>query len=1207
MTTWTREQEQAIYTRNCNLLVAAAAGSGKTAVLVERIIKLICDEKAPVDVDALLVVTFTNAAAAEMKERIGAALAQAAKRNPLSRHLYRQSTLLNKASIMTLHSFCMEVVKENFYILGIDPHFRIADETEAELLRLDVLEEILEKYYTNCVDGDGFSKLIDAYGGSQDDVLIQNLIIKLFSFAQSNPWPQKWLEEVITGFTGSEWFQYLLPSIKMEFSTAREMLVQAFRLAGAPGGPAAYIATLQEEIYLLEDILNAASLSWKEAYDAASTAAFGRLPRAKKEESNPELQEKVKYFRDKAKDILKGLQNKYFHRLPQDFINDLVIVQPYLELLGRLVMEFKEEYAKAKIRRNIMDFNDLEHYCLQLLMATNSTPEQIIPSAVSMKLQEKYSQVLVDEYQDINDVQETILQLVSRPDNLFMVGDVKQSIYRFRLARPELFQEKYYRFANKEGYADRRIDLASNFRCRKEIVDGVNFVFQQLMGKDLGEIEYNQEARLRCGVVYPECQGQAGLAGPVEFYLVEKDMEEAEQLTSVEREAVIIGNRIKELIEQNCLVFDKKTNDYRTITYSDIVILLRSPKGSAETFLERFRLLGIPVYGELGRGYFKATEVQIMLSLLKIIDNPRQDIPLAGVLRSPLVGLSSQEMANIRLHCPQGDFYQAILQTVEKTKDQLAEKLGGFLSRLENWRTLARQNELANLIWTLYRETGYFDYVGAMAGGSQRQANLRALHDRARQFETTSFKGLFMFLRFLQRMEENKSDLEAAKALSENENVVRIMSIHKSKGLEFPVVIIAGLGKKFNMLDTRQDITLHKDLGLGPVFIDPEKRIKYPTIAKLAIDIKVKLETLAEEMRILYVAMTRAREKLIMIGTVRKVQKQIEDWAQFLDIPSVKIPDSFLAQADSFLDWLGPALTRHRDGIPLRRFVPQQAISLLEDESAWEIAVLQEELNVQEDEQVAATREMLESIKDLQQVQIDPQLYRQVAEKLEWTYPFPGVSTKGAKVSVTEIKHKFQEVQLDLQENRIFQGFRRRPVFLQKKKALTAVEKGSAIHCVMQHIPLHQKITGQYLEMFLEDLLSRELLTPEQKESIPQENILLFFESSLGERLKRAQRAEREIPFSLTLDVQEIYDDIGTDTSDKVLLQGVIDCMWYEDGGWVLIDYKSDQIKDEDLSGFIDRYSGQINLYTRAVETITKEKVKERYLYLFSLGKAIQL
>ncbi|MEG6617570.1 helicase-exonuclease AddAB subunit AddA [Peptococcaceae bacterium 1198_IL3148] len=1221
MPNWTTEQQQAIYTRGCNLLVSAAAGSGKTAVLVERIIQMVCDPKTGVDIDKLLIVTFTSAAAAEMKERIGLAINEELKKQPHSTHLYRQSTLLNKASIMTLHSFCLEIVRENFYRLNIDPHFRIADDTEGELLRLDVLEELLEQYYSNCDDGDDFTKLVDAYGGQRDDSLIRELVLKLYNFSRSNPWPEHWLQQMQDNFITTNWFDSLLTSISMELAGIKTLLTKAYHLAQAPNGPAAYVNNLREELWLVDDLIGAAKISWPQLQHAFGAVDFKRLPTVKKKDQvDSDLQDKVKELRTKAKDRIKGLEGKYFTRPQQDLLQDLITLHPHMKMLCQLVMEFSQAYQRQKAKRNLVDFNDLEHYCLKLLLAEESTPDNLVPSEISDKMQAKFAEVLVDEYQDINDVQETILQLVTKPDNMFMVGDVKQSIYRFRLAKPELFLSKYQSYSPTEGASRRRLDLARNFRCRSEVVDGVNFIFQQIMTAKLGEMPYDDNARLIYGANYPDADGQLSLAGPVELHLLEKknnedqqpdEPEEQQELTAIEKEARVIGQRIKELMAAEQVVYDKNTGGYRPLTWRDIVILMRSPKGAAEPLMEQFRLMGIPVYADLGSGYFAATEVQTMLALLKIIDNPHQDIPLVAVLRSPILALTAEQLSEIRLNDTRSTYYSA-LQKAAAIDSPLAGILQEFLDNLNRWRTLARQGNLADLIWTLYRETGYFNYVGAMPEGGQRQANLRALHDRARQYEATSFRGLFRFLRFLERLQENKGDMEAAKALGENENVVRVMSIHKSKGLEFPVVFVAGMGKQFNLSDVRQDVILHKELGLGPVFVDAEKRIKYPTVAKLAIENRIKLETLAEEMRILYVALTRARERLIMVGSVNDVTKTVDNWCRVLDYDDIELPDSELAQAKNFLDWVGPAIVRHNDGDVLRKLVNcTDVTNVLTCSSRWQIMVHNAGQDSDEDEQ---TDEILENIKALQPVPIKSPLADLINSRLSWHYHQQPLTEKRAKVTVTEIKHKFHQLAQQAEGFSPQLGFTKRPVFLQKDKGLSAAEKGSAIHLVMQHIDLSKPINDDAIQQLLAELELREILTAEQRQVIDIKVILDFFDSPLGARIiKVAQRndnlVKREMPFSLTLPANEIYDDLNDAfaSRERVLVQGVIDCMWQEAEGWVLVDYKSDNVSAHQVTEFIDRYQGQVNLYAQAVATILKQPVKERYLYLFSLGQALPI
>ncbi|MCD5407613.1 MAG: helicase-exonuclease AddAB subunit AddA [Desulfotomaculum sp.] len=1252
MPNWTKAQQQAIDTRGCNLLVAAAAGSGKTAVLVARIIKYIRDEEQSVDIDRLLIVTFTNAAAAEMKAKIGAAINEALLEKPHCRHLHRQNLLLNKASITTLHSFCLEIVRENFYRLGLDANFRITDDTEGKLLRLDVLEDLLERHYTNAQEQDDFTRLIDAYGGQRDDSLIQGLINQLYRFSRSTPWPQAWLDKMVANFDDWAWSDQLLPVIQEDLHAGRQLLKQAYDLAQSPGGPVAYSENLASELAFIDDLIAAARGSWQQLYAVFAGLDFQKLPRVKKDAVDEEIQQRVKNQRDQAKKKLKDLRDKYFQRSPQALAVDLTKLKPHLKMLCQLVSEFGLAYQQQKAARNLVDFNDLEHFCLQLLLDQQAQPGEIKPSTLSEHLKKHFIEVLVDEYQDINDLQETILQLVSKGNNLFMVGDIKQSIYRFRLAQPEIFLKKYQAASEQTGKTIGIINLASNFRCRSAIVEAVNFVFRQIMTVKTGGSNYDRQTELIYGADYPKKE----LYAAVELHIIEKpaknnnsesdSAEPPDDLNALEREARVIGQRIQALVQGGYQVFDKKKQQYRPqpLTYRDIVILMRSPGSMAAVFTEQFKLLEIPVYSERASGYFEATEVQTMLALLKIIDNPRQDIPLAAVLRSMVVGLTAAELATIRLNSVEGDFYDAVVKTagligqgtppfpsggypkIVECPHQL--KLQKFLKQLTGWQVFARQGNLANLIWALYRETGYFDYVGAMPGGRQRQANLRVLHDRARRYQQTSLRGLFLFLRFLEKLQINKNDLEPAKIFSENENVVRIISIHKSKGLEFPVVFIAGLGRQFNLADLKQEVLLHKDLGLGPEYINSEKRIKYPTIAKIAIAEQVRAETLAEEMRILYVAMTRAEEKLILVGAVRDLAKSATGWCQ-------DISASTIMQAKSLLDWLGLTLVRHNDGAVLRRLAGCEEPGAKNEErgndnSRWDLTIHQEDqVYVNEESKVeqqsVSNAILLKQVKNLQPVQpegLNDSLQARINQALNWQYPFANTIGKAAKVTLDDLKLKEhpslaelkrvpgargedkgarKNINLDASNRPVIL---KRPQFLQQKTGLSATERGTAFHLVMQHIDLKQAVTGRYLAELLADLEKREILTAEQRAVINPNQILKFFNGPLGQRLLKATGLQRELAFSLALPAGTVYPDLLF-TDEKVLVQGVLDCLWYEGDGWIIVDYKSDYVLAEDINDFVERYRGQLNLYSLAVEKILKQPVKERYLYLFGLGRAV--
>lgn len=1245
MNKWTDEQMYAITARDSNMLVAAGAGAGKTAVLVERIIRRITDPVDPVDVDKLLVVTFTNAAAAEMRDRIARAIAAKLNKEPGNSHLERQLALLNLASITTLHSFCLDVLRRHYYQLNLDPAFRVADDTEAALLQVQVLEDLFEDRYAA---GDaGFAALVDSYGGERDDLDLANLVLKLYEFSRSQPWPEEWLNRSAQAFqlpqnitlNDTPWCGSLKKSIAIKLEEARNFLTRALDHAGRPGGPKAYKENLLEDIRTVETLAMACNKSWEALQQVFADVAWGKLKPCKKD-VDEQLKKRVARLRDTAKKAINAFKDRFFSRSSEELLADLRRVAPLMEALARLVADYSKAYQKAKQAKGLVDFSDLEHFCLKIFLAPEAEAGQVVPSEIALEFRKRYAEVLVDEYQDINQVQETLLQLVSRQGetkpNMFMVGDVKQSIYRFRLTEPELFLEKYRRYPVDQGARERRIDLTRNFRSRREVVEAVNFIFRQIMTPRVGELAYDEGAELVFSAGYPEASTEKDppVAGPVELHLIEREpeaealeqehevgktsgntaaieLEGMEELDAVQAEARIIARRIKELAGTPFMVFEK-TGRYRPVRYRDIVILLRATKGVAGTFLEEFRLAGIPAYAELGTGYFEATEVETVLSLLKVIDNPQQDIPLAAVLRSPVVGLNAGELAQIRLADSRGNFYGAVKAAARADAGKLSEKLKRFLDQLENWRTMARQGSLSDLIWQLYRETGYYDYVGGLPGGAQRQANLRALHDRARQYEATMFRGLFRFLRFIERLQESGSDLGAARALGENEDVVRIMSIHKSKGLEFPVVFAAGLGKQFNFRDVYGETLLHKDLGLGPELVDLDARVKYPTLAKLAIREKLKLETLAEELRILYVALTRAREKLILVGSVRGLRNRAEGWCEHLSQEDWALPDAVLAAARTYLDWLCPALVRHPDAAGLRRMGgtdKKPAGKPAGDPSRWEVHIWNNrQAQLLETGQKTVDSDFLEKLRCLEPVEVPDELLATVKERLEWTYPCRMVVEKPAKVAVTEVKRRFDTLREEEEREARphLPPVTGRPGFLQKQ-GLSAAERGSALHLIMQHLDLQGDLSPAGIREQINSMILRELLTEEQAKAVDERKLAQFFITGLGQRLLRAIRVKREIPFSLALPAREIYPGLPAGIEEKVLVQGVIDCLIEEKDGFVIVDWKTDRLGADKLQEAIERYRGQINLYARAVTTILKRPVKEKYLYLLEPGLEIPI
>lgn len=1254
-TNWTHEQEAAIMTRDCRLLVSAAAGAGKTAVLVERIVSRILDEEKPIDVDRLLVVTFTNAAAREMKERIEAALSERLHDNPHDRRLQRQRLLIGKAAISTLHSFCLELVRQNYYRLSLphglalDPRFKIADEIESVLLKMEVLEELLEEKYE---EGDPvFLTLVEALGGERDDQALQELVLKLYTFSRSQPDPEVWLAEAgrvfqakLTDNNMQMLFRRLLKTISIMLEEAVALLEEAYRLALQPGGPFIYSSTIGAELEGLKDIL-ALSRKQSDLYQSVFTAIaeykFSKLKTCKGDVDEL-LKEKVQALRNQAKKIVGDLQEEYLTRSPEEFVAELQKMSPLMSCLCTLVVDFSSRYLQKKVERNLLDFDDLEHFTLSLL--GEKTEDGWVCTDLARSLRQRFEEVLVDEYQDINAVQEGILTLVSRDGteavpNLFMVGDVKQSIYGFRLAEPGLFLEKYHRYPVDKSSSERKIMLTKNFRSSKNVVDGVNFIFRQLMGSTLGGITYDRENELVFGAVVPGDVDN----GTIEVHLIETKItaeqeteeetlkavslpehvdkqdrgafssETTEDLSSLQIEARLIARRIIQL-QQEMKIWDKGQKKYRPVEFRDIVVLLRSTKNTAPVFFEEFRQMGLPAYAETGSGYFAAQEVQIILSLLKLIDNPCQDIPLTAVLLSPIVGLTAEELARIRLHRPADDFYVALCLAARKEEEPLRSILRTFLKKLRNWRTFARRNSLLELIWLLYRETGFYDYAGAMPGGKQRQANLRALIDRAKQYEDTTMKGLFKFLRFLKRLEETGSDLGTARALGENENVVRIMSIHKSKGLEFPVVFVSGLGRKFNFQDLQGDVLLDRDLGLGPVWVDVVQRYKYPTLSKLVIRDKLKEEMLAEEVRILYVAMTRARDALILVGTVKDLFKESQKWCKHITQQGWELPASVLLKPQCPWDWLGPCLLRHQSSQELRELVGsgEKAWGEIENDAApWQLylwnphkigAIVRKE-NLDYGKELAQVKKLLpvecDAAKGLEAV----------VARLNWAYPYQELTAIPGKLSVSEIKNRYRFLTGEQEADQQFftvHRFASRPQFLQKK-GLSAAEKGSALHLVMRYLNLDKALETAEVEYQIKEMVKRELITSLQAEAVKAEEIVKFVHSPLGERIRKGRELQREVPFTLALPAEELYPEAANIAGEIIILQGTIDCLFQEGEEYVLVDYKTDVVKSGDIQVLWERYKVQMDLYARAVGTILDKPVKEKILYSFYLHESVSV
>ncbi|AIF42732.1 helicase-exonuclease AddAB subunit AddA [Virgibacillus sp. SK37] len=1229
MVNWTKEQEDAIYTAGKDVLVAAAAGSGKTAVLVERIIQKLLNKEKPVDIDSLLVVTFTNAAAQEMRNRVGEALEKALAEDPSSSHLKKQLSLLQRASISTLHSFCLDVVKQYAYLLDIDPGFRIANDMEADLIKQEVMEDLFEEWYgAEGEEQEGFFQVVDRFSSDRSDVEVEELILDLYTFAVQNPWPDQWLDELAYTYhvpenwqeSDLEWLSIIKREVKDQLTAIQQEMELALDITRENDGPYQYADTIEKDLVNVQEAF-AHLDTWDALQTFMSASKFATLSR-KKADCDEDKKEKVKTLRNSYKDRWTKMQKSWFSRKLQNHVEDMRELAPVIKQLTELVKEFKKRFTVQKQEKAIVDFSDLEHYCLQLLLDETSTSDQPIPSDVAIHFKKQFSELLVDEYQDTNMVQETLLTLISDqsgPGNMFMVGDVKQSIYRFRHAEPSLFIDKYKRFA-KEEHPAQRIDLASNFRSREHVLVGANYIFRQILDEQVGEINYDENAELIYGnKMYEE------LPYPTpnpELLIIDREGEEDKEegngeedyrdLEKAQLEARAYANKIKEWIGSKeaapLQVVDKATQTQRDLQYRDVVILMRSMTW-APTIVDELKKQGIPVYAELSSGYFEAIEVKIMISFLKIIDNPRQDIPLASVLRSPIVGLNEDDLASIRLAEKNVTFFEALKKYSKQAKDATANKTARLLEQLDHFRNASRQGALSELIWQIYRETGYYDFVGGIPGGRQRQANLRALYDRARTYETTSFRGLFRFLRFIERMEERGDDLGSARALSEQEDVVRIMTIHKSKGLEFPVVIVGAMDKQFNMMDLNQKYLLHKDLGFATKYIDPIKRITYPTLYFHALSKEKRRELLAEEMRVLYVALTRAKEKLVMIGNVASFEKKREKWQRMVDHSEWVLPAHFRMDAKTYLDWVGPALIRHQESDILRTREIHDAVleEIRVDPSRWDVTILHgSQLANLEESIVEKSLHLKENMTEWKQVDVaDDELKDIVEMRLSYQYPYSKATASRAKQTVTEIKRQ-REIKDEYSADQLVTEYKapivKRPNFIQKEKKVTAAEKGTAIHTVMQHIPLQKSLSSEEIEIFTEELVEREILTRDEANIIDYQAIEEFFHSEIANYMMETGHLHREVPFSLALPANEVYATWQEDTKEKVLIQGVIDCLIPHADGWIILDYKTDALTDADTDEkkLRKRYETQMRLYKEAVESIWKQHVKKTYLYFFS-------
>lgn len=1269
---FTPEQQRVIELHNSNILVSAAAGSGKTAVLVERIIRMICDGEHPADIDRLLIVTFTNAAAAEMRERIAAGITARLETDPGNEHIQKQSALLHNAQITTIDSFSLFLIRNHFNEIGLDPDFRVADEGEIKLLQQEVLAQLLEDAYAGQFvpeTPEQFHACVEYFcPGGRESVLEQH-ILNLSRYAGSFPWPEEWLEERKNDYAAgdmealvhSDYGQYLTERVNRTVEGCLEKLREVKRLCELPDGPYMYGELTEAEIEQLERLTSCKDLEEQAA--KVPTVTFGRLPSKKDDSVDPAKRELAKAIRNSVKDTLSDLSESYFKTPLELAVEQGKACREPLRILLDLVLEFDRRLLAAKQERHLIDFSDMEHYALQILLKREKVEEsggtgtdrtetkyRIVPSDVAMEYRQYFQEILIDEYQDSNLVQEYLLSAISGEEegryNRFMVGDVKQSIYKFRLARPELFLEKYDTYQEAGDLC--RIDLAKNFRSRIQVVDAVNGVFSRIMSREIGGIAYDDKAALYPGAVYP---AQEDPAYGSELLLIRKPEKGEREESGIgeqhaegagvlvdydnvrQLEALAIAARIKQL-KGSLQVMEKSTGELRPVRYSDMVILLRTTSGWDEEFKKILEQQGIPVYITSKTGYFGALEVQELLQFLRVLDNPRQDIPLFGVMQSVFGGFTQEEIAQIRSggegHSRKRmTLYEALKEvaqsgrTVEEGEEisagesageeaELSQKADTFLQRIGHYRDLTPFTSIRDLLQRILDDYDYLNYVTALPAGSKRRANVEMLLTKASAFEKTSYFGLFHFIRYMEQLEKYDVDYGEADTLDENADVVRIMSIHKSKGLEFPVVFVSGLSKRFNMQDANQSLIVDMDLGVAVDYVDSVRRIKNKTLRRTVLSAKMKEDNLAEELRVLYVALTRAREKLILTAVLDKADEKWE-LAQMTGQERLTYLD--FCEAGSYMDFLLPILPQ--TGIAVKTLRTED-LAVEELREQLRMGDRREQLRLIACGETTLTGDPEENERKLMYLR----------ERFAYQYPHPGLQKLYTKTTVSELKiaamaekdeaafHTFEEKEVVP----YIPGFRR------EQEKVSGAVRGNAFHRTMELLDFTYLFTEsglftgcpnnyeEYrrgldknrLQNRLEEFLQRETislrLTEEYAKAVSLPKILNFLEQELAYRMWRAQEQGllyREQPFVLGIDAKRLDPDLPE--GEKVLIQGIIDVFFIEDGEIVLLDYKTDVI--DSLEALWNRYNVQIQYYEEALTKLMQMPVKERILYSFYLEK----
>jgi ATP-dependent helicase/nuclease subunit A len=1211
---WTNEQLQAIQEKDSNILVAAAAGSGKTAVLVERIIHKIIDEQ--MDIDKILVVTFTNAAASEMRERILEAIYKKLEENPENVHLQRQIILLNKASICTIHSFCLDVIHNHFYEIDLPSNFKIADTAEIDLLKQEVLDDLFEQKYTE--NDKDFIELLENYTNYRGDEALQELVLKIYKFIQSSPFPIKWLQEKLEllkieykDISQTIWGKLIIQAVEDDIQESIMQLETVKSKMALYPEMTKFYQKICEDLIILKDLQN--YNSWDELYIKLLNFNFSKWPVDKKVTND--LKEDSKEIRDKVKKHIKEKTAKLLSCSQEQAVKDLKIITPILEKLANLVTEFTKNFAEKKKEKNCIDFNDIEHFALKILLDENNNPTE-----VAKKYKEKFEEIAIDEYQDSNLVQEAILTSISKGNNIFMVGDVKQSIYKFRQARPELFLQKYDEYKNKEEKTQEdnlKIQLFRNFRSRQNILNITNLVFESIMSKELGDINYNENEYLNYGANYPEPEEIKNYAGIAELDIIdlkedesitafegEEDEEEQERVEDDVLEAKFVANKIQELLNSDYMVFDKKQG-YRTIRPKDIVILLRATSNLSPIYEKELSDLELPVFSDTSGTYLDTVEIQTILSVLKIIDNPLQDIPLVVVLRSSICNFTDNDLITIRLTDRNCNFYEALIKTRLICDGDLKNKIESFLEKLEKWKSISQYMPLDEFIWQIYLDTGYYQYVGLLPNGAMRQANLKTLFEKAKQYEKASFKGLFNFIQFIDKLKKQNGDLASAKLIGENEDVIRIMSIHKSKGLEFPVVFLCNSHKKFNMQDLNDNILLHQDIGFGPTIMDTTKKIKYSSIAKDAIKLKMKQETLSEEQRILYVALTRAKEKLYITGRSKDFTKYVQDKNKVLEMyesENIKLDAKLMKKANSYLDWI-MCVYLFNQGRTITLKGEQYKLS---DIITLNVSNKKDLLKTLAKEEVVEQIDLKEKIGQILKNKSDEENKKSeqaLKELLEWKYDYIVDTTLPTKSSVTKIKQekiKLEEILKGIESEEVEYKKSYTPKFMQEDKKISNAEKGTLVHLCIQRLDERKDYELKDIQNMILNLVEKEIITKNEADAIDVNLIYQYTKSQLFEELRQAKEVHKEQPFYINIPAKDVVSE-AENSKKNILVQGIIDLYYIDkNDNLVLIDFKTDYISNEPNAKekILEKYKVQLEIYKTALEQALGRKVNKTAICL---------